>query len=266
MNDLPFMPFFVKDWIAAVQHWPSAERGAYISLLAFQWANGHVPLDVPQLARITGSGEAEFERLWMTVGPKFDSGAGGLCNRRAEEHRKEALRLRDARVLGATVANQKRRAAKHARMEAANGSTDVSRAAAERTHPSPSPSLHSEDQNKNAERKRSARAQRVPRGTGFDENFMLFKLAFPLRAGGQPWKAAQNTWHARISEGIDPAVIIAGATRYAAFVTAKGDERTSFVMHAKTFLGPEKYFLQDWEPPVEAAAPERWSPPSDDPP
>jgi uncharacterized protein YdaU (DUF1376 family) len=271
-NQLPMMPFWPKEWIAGTMHWPCAERGAYISLLAFQWINGHVPPDVPQLARITGSSELEFEKLWQTVGAKFDAGTVGLFNRRAEEHRKEALRLRDARTFGASLANQKRAAKRDARrlsaandpgFEAANDA-DAQRDA-QTTHTSPSPSPSSEDQKK-TERKRSANAQRVSRGTveAFDENWLLFKLAFPLRAGGQPWKAAISAWRARLAEGHAPELIIAGAERYAEFIKAKGDERTTFVMHAKTFLGPEKYFLQDWHVPAAAAASARWVPPGDD--
>jgi len=259
-NELPMMPFWVKDWLAATMHWPCAERGAYISLLAFQWANGHVPPDVPQLARITGTTEEEFERIWETLAPKFESDSRGLFNKRAEEHRKEALRLKSAHAFGASLANKKRRARRAERQ----CSTEVPRDDAERTPPSPSPSPSQDEEmkNKNAERKRSARAQRVSRET-FDEEFLSFKLEYPLRAGGQPWKAAQKCWNARLDEGAVPTQMIEGAKRYALFIKAKGDERTSYVMHAKTFLGPEKYYLQDWELP-QAANDERWSPPGDD--
>lgn len=262
MSDkLPYMPFWAKDWIASVQHWPCAERGAYISLLAFQWINGHVPLDVPQLARITGCTEAEFEKLWVIVGPKFEADEEGLFNKRAEEHRKEAQRLRGARVLGASVANEKRRVKREAR----KGAEVEPRTDAERTHPYPYPNP-TEEEEKNPTSRRSARAQRVRRGTydlTADEHWLSFKLAYPLRAGGQPWRAAMQSWRARVDEGYEPAQMIAGAERYALFVKAKGDERTAYVMHAKTFLGPEKYFMQDWELP-EAANDERWTPPVDD--
>ncbi len=88
--DLPMMPFFVKDWLAATMHWGSAERGAYISLLAFQWVNGKVPPDVSQLARISGLTEAEFEKVWLKIGRKFDGDESGLFNNRLEEHRKRS--------------------------------------------------------------------------------------------------------------------------------------------------------------------------------
>jgi len=263
-DDLPMMPFFVKDWLAATMHWPCAERGAYISLLSFQWCNGSVPPDVSQLARIAGVNEGDFERIWLTVGAKFDADDTGLFNRRLEEHRKEALRLRDARTLGATLANQKRRA----RRDAERGSTPVPRDDAERTHPSTSTSTStSSEEEKKTARARPARAQRVLRGTydlSADDDWLNFKLAFPARAGGQPWRAAMKAWRARVAEGHDPKEFVAGAERYATWIKARGDERTAYVMHAKTFLGPEKYFLQDWDPPLEAANDERWSPPSDD--
>jgi len=256
------MPFWVKDWFGATLHWPGAERGAYISLLAFQWINGAVPADVSQLARITGFTEGEFERIWTTVGAKFDANGEGLFNRRLEEHRKDALRLRDRHTLGATLANEKRRAQRDAERRAENGADHD----AERTPPSPSPSPSpSAFENKSAERRRSARAGRVPRGTEVDEDFLSFKLEFPMRAGGQPWRLAQNTWNARIHEGIEPEVMIEGAKRYAKFIAETGKDRSEYVMQAKTFLGPEKHFLADWDVPPDAAQAERWSPPADDP-
>ena len=80
VDDLPFMPFWVKDWIAATMHWAGAERGAYFQLLCFQWVNGRVPPDVSQLARITGFDETEFESIWRTVGERsLSSTAGSLA-------------------------------------------------------------------------------------------------------------------------------------------------------------------------------------------
>lgn len=265
-SDLPIMPFFVKDWIAATQHWPGAERGAYISLLAFQWVNGHVPQDVSQLARLTGFTEPDFERLWCTVGQKFDLDDGRLFNSRLEEHRKKALQLRDARTLGATLANQKRRAQRVARRDAERGSTDVPREDAERTHTSTSTYLSSEEEKEKKPRARSARAQRVSRGTNddfYDEGFLRFKLAMPMRTGGQKWRATKKAWNARREEGYSEDVIVAGTERYNAFTEAMVPDK-QYVMQAVTFLGPEKHFLADWNIPADAANGERWSPPSED--
>jgi uncharacterized protein YdaU (DUF1376 family) len=102
----------VKDWIATTMHWPDAERGAYISLLCFQWVNGYVPTDVEQLARLMGTPAERFEAIWATLGPKFEADERGLFNRGVEIERRLALKTRDARVLGATRANEVIRARK----------------------------------------------------------------------------------------------------------------------------------------------------------
>jgi uncharacterized protein YdaU (DUF1376 family) len=254
------MPFWVKDWIAAVQGWPGAERGAYISLLAHQWCNGFVPQDVSQLARITGFSEVDFERMWLTVGEKFDCDARGLFNPRLEEHRKEALRLRDARTLGASLANEKRRAKRLARSDE---SEDAERDA-HTTHPSPSPSP-SNGRKKEEETRRSASAQRVPRGTSWDDDQWLnFKIEFPHRAGGQPWERAKKACRARLAAGATWEEIISGATRYAKYCESAGKIGTELVMQAATFLGPDKRYLEDWEIPPEASD-ARWSPDIDPP-
>lgn len=265
-SDLPIMPFFVKDWIAATMHWPGAERGAYISLLAFQWVNGMVPPDVSRLARITGYSEEEFERLWEVVGTKFEACEEGLFNKRLEEHRKEALRLRDSRALGASLANQKRRAQRDARRDAQHGSTDVPLDDAERTHTSTSTYLSEEKKEDAKPRVRSAHAQRVSRGTKddfFDEGFLRFKLAMPTRVGGQKWRATQKAWNARKTEGYSDDVMVAGAERYHGFADVMIPDK-QYVMQGATFLGPEKHFLADWEVPADAGANGRWSPPSED--
>lgn len=108
----PAMILRVKDWIATTMHWPDAERGAFISLLCFQWVNGYVPTDVEQLARLMGTPADRFEAVWATLGGKFEADERGLFNRSVEVERRLALKVRDARVLGATRANEVMRARK----------------------------------------------------------------------------------------------------------------------------------------------------------
>lgn len=50
-----------------------------------------------------------------------------------------------------------------------------------------------------------------------------------------------------------PAEMIAGAKRYAAFCEATGKTGSEYVMQAVRFLGPDKYFSQDWEQPREVS-------------
>lgn len=268
-SELPMMPFWIKDWIAATQHWSDAERGAYISLLAHQWANGTVPPETQRLARIMGTSEAEFDARWGVVGPKFDGDVEGLFNKRLEEHREKALGLRAAKIRGANGANAVRAARKAERVASANAERPDVRDAP-RTHPSPSPSpssKNSETDTADDESERSANAERVPRGTvnyWNEEKWIDYKLRMPNRAGGNTDKPAREAWRARLREGHTWEQLLDGADRYNAYCAAEGNIGTRYVMQRKTFCGPSKPFLESWDLPQVGTPGATWRPPSDD--
>lgn len=76
------------------------------------------------------------------------------------------------------------------------------------------------------------------------------KRVFPKRAGSQPWAKASKAINARIRGGSTWDEIIAGAERYAVYCAATDRVGTEFVMQAATFCGPDKHFLEDWQPPA----------------
>lgn len=82
---------------------------------------------------------------------------------------------------------------------------------------------------------------------GFAEAF----AAYPRRSGSNPRLAAAKAYHARLSEGEDPAEILAGVRRFAAWAAATGKVRTELVMQAKRFFGPERHYAESWESPPE---------------
>lgn len=263
------MPFFVKDWLTATMHMTNAERGAYFSWLAFQWVNGVLPADEVQLARIGGVAPEEFARVWAIVGKKFDGDKHGLFNKRLEQVRKEAMRLRDARALGATLANRKRNAKRLAGHDAANDADHGAQHDAERvaqtTHTYTNTNT-GEEKKQNGAARRLARAQRVSRETVLDaanEDWIRVKLAAPRRVGSQPMDRALKAWSARRAEGHEAVAILEGTERWAHFV-AQTHQDPKYVMQLATFLGPERHFLADWEVPPEAVNDGRWSPPSDE--
>jgi uncharacterized protein YdaU (DUF1376 family) len=73
-----------------------AERGAYITLLAYQWDTGSIPDDRTALARIFGGcSRAQAEKLWAKIGAKFRQGSDGLWRNmrlESERHRQAAYR------------------------------------------------------------------------------------------------------------------------------------------------------------------------------
>lgn len=98
------------------------------------------------------------------------------------------------------------------------------------------------------------RTQKPPKVSHETEGWFLdFKLAYPSRAGDHGWRKAMKAAHARILEGHSPAEFIEGAKRYAEFCRVTGKEGTEFVKQAATFLGPDKPFLESWNPPATKA-------------
>lgn len=80
----------------------------------------------------------------------------------------------------------------------------------------------------------------------YPPEFEALWSAYPKRMGDNPKRRALHAWRARCREGAEPAAIVAGVERYAAFVRANGKEHTEFVKQTATFLGPDKAFLESW--------------------
>ena len=77
-----------------------------------------------------------------------------------------------------------------------------------------------------------------------DPRFDEFWAAYPQRPNNPKGKA-RRAWAARVKEGEDPEVMLAGARAYADYVKREGTE-PQFVKHAATFLGPDKHYLDDY--------------------
>jgi hypothetical protein len=91
-------------------------------------------------------------------------------------------------------------------------------------------------------------------GTGPEKDTDAFEaamVAYPRRPGASKADALK-AWAARVSGGADPAVILAGVNRYAAYCAACGTE-PNFIKQPATFFGPGEHYLSDWTPPARAA-------------
>ena len=84
--------------------------------------------------------------------------------------------------------------------------------------------------------------------------FEIVWATLPRRAGSNPKRDAYLRYQARLAEGADPAAILAGAVRYAAFIRATGKERTEHVLQGVTFLGPAKRYEEPFDLPAEAVS------------
>ncbi len=87
--------------------------------------------------------------------------------------------------------------------------------------------------------------------------FEAFKEAFPKRAGAQPWTKALRAIRARLKEGSQWSDFLAGAQRYADYCDSVSCTGSQFVLQAATFCGPEKHFLEPWEPPPKKSEAQR---------
>jgi uncharacterized protein YdaU (DUF1376 family) len=87
MSKDPAFPFYAQDFLTGVMHFDLAEKGAYITLLCYQWAHGKIPKK--RLGLILGYG---WESVWETISEKFIEKDDFLMNERLEKERdKRAL-------------------------------------------------------------------------------------------------------------------------------------------------------------------------------
>jgi hypothetical protein len=70
--------------------------------------------------------------------------------------------------------------------------------------------------------------------------------AYPKREGGNSKTEAMKAYRARLKTGVDPAALLAGVQRYAAYVRTTGKEGTSYVKQAASFFGPGEHWKEAW--------------------
>ena len=108
-----------------------------------------------------------------------------------------------------------------------------------------------EDEDANEDADESSTAPTAPKEP---PEFAEFKEAYPKRSGGQPWPKALKAINARLREGDQWDVILAGVRRYAAFCNVTGKTGGEYVKQAATFCGPNKHYLETWNPPPTKSA------------
>jgi uncharacterized protein YdaU (DUF1376 family) len=91
----PAFGFYVKDFLVGVSPLSLAERGAYITFLAYEWDAGSVPADPAARARVLGCSRREADAVWAVIAPKFVQNADGTwCNPRLEDERSKQAERR----------------------------------------------------------------------------------------------------------------------------------------------------------------------------
>lgn len=95
----PWFAFYVDDFVSGTISMSMCARGAFVSLLAYQFSNGSIPSDERTLCRITGAFPDEWAAVKAEVLPKFQSDENGnLFNVRMDKERIEREEIRQKKI------------------------------------------------------------------------------------------------------------------------------------------------------------------------
>lgn len=87
-HNAPAVSFYAKDFLVGVAPLSLAERGAYITFLAYEWDSGSVPADPIIRARVLGCSRREADAVWSVISCKFlQQQDGSWINPRLEGER-----------------------------------------------------------------------------------------------------------------------------------------------------------------------------------
>lgn len=82
---VPFMPFYIADYMADTSHLTTVEHGAYLMLIMNYWQRGQsLPNDDRKLARIVGLGPREWKRMRDTISEFFEISGSEWLHTRVE--------------------------------------------------------------------------------------------------------------------------------------------------------------------------------------
>jgi len=109
-------------------------------------------------------------------------------------------------------------------------------------------------ENKSLGASAEADTPKVKSSTDYSPAFEEAWQAYPKRAGGNSKAAAWKAWKARIKDGVNTEVMLAGVNRYAGYVRATGSAGTQYVKQAATFFGPDRHFEESWQAPSGAVS------------
>lgn len=91
----PAFSFYAKEFLAATLAWALDARGAYVTLLAYQWDAGSVPAnDMSSLGRVLGISSTKARLVWAIISDKFERGADGQWRNLRLEQEREKQRVR----------------------------------------------------------------------------------------------------------------------------------------------------------------------------
>lgn len=90
----PAFQFYAKDFLTGTASMSLVERGAYVTLLAYEWDAGSVPDSARDRARILGCTAAQERAVWSALVKKFVLRGDAYVNERLEEERAKQAEYR----------------------------------------------------------------------------------------------------------------------------------------------------------------------------
>lgn len=161
-RDLPMMPWFPRDFLAATRGWSVTAKGVYRELLDVQWEEGSLPDNQEELRELIGATPEEWAIGWAKAQRKFTKIEGGrIQDLLLEQRRDKALDLAERRSKGAQTTNAIRYGQRPVQRSlidsdsesqsdsdsgSINGTGRLSDRVDDRSHPSPSPN-HTKERN-----------------------------------------------------------------------------------------------------------------------
>jgi len=217
-----FFPFHIGDYLSHTAHLEPMEDLAYRRMIDLYFIRESClpldPVEVAKLIRLRGEVEVvvsilneffkETNEGWVNT--RCDYEIGELQSKRMKAQQSAAKRWESERNADAMPSHKKR--------NATNTKTNT---------------------NTNTNKSKTA--------FSYPEAFEQAWDKYPSRPGASK-KDAFKAWDARIKTGSDPAVILDGVTRYAAYCKASGTD-PQYIKQATTFFGPGEHYQSDWTAP-----------------
>jgi uncharacterized protein YdaU (DUF1376 family) len=245
----------IGDYAEATTHLSIIEDGAYCRLIRKYYAiEKPLPSETKAVERLIGARTKEERGAVRAVLEEFFKlESDGWHNKRCDQ---ELTRFHDKRTKAKRSAD--------ARWQGHQAHTERN-ANASRTHDSrnalqtPDSRLQSPDTSVGSDaRARDDLHAKSTNGSDAcrEPEFEPIKAAYPPFGGGQDWLKAEHLWRHLLDDGrATEAELLAGVTRYAAYVAAGGVSDPKFVMTPGKFFGSaERYYTQAWQAPAPKTA------------
>ncbi|MFT2788891.1 YdaU family protein [Serratia sp. T13T92] len=269
MAALPYMQFYVADYLADTMHLSTEEHGAYLLLIFNYWQTGK-PLPKNRLAGIARISNDRWTDVERSLNEFFIDDGNVWVHKRIERDLLSVKGAQSQRSEAGKISAQKRLAKKTQENQLRHNvrSTVVERDGNDRsTNKDPDTDKDLKDKNLLSHGEKTAKRpdgdfqgggsadQKPddPEAGGrviryeYPPDFETVWLAYPRRPGSPDKHCALKAWNARLREGVTSESMLDGTRRYSAFVVATGKSGTEFIKQAKTFFGPSRHFEDDWK-------------------